>query len=1021
MINVIGVNGILRLRFGYDAATIEDVKLIPERSWNPTLRCWEVPSFYLPQLEDILQRWDVDIAKSAYDEYKKSITTDIEVAKTMTPEGFKGKLKPFQNIGFQWFLRKNGGILAGEMGIGKCLSGDTTILVNDCCIEIKDFYSRFGTLPKIGEKFIPIDNKYFIYSMDKNGQFIKKKIKNVFAQKVNENLLEISTKFGKKVKITKIHKLCVLDKFANIIEIESKKLKIKDMIVTARNIPQTDQIIKLKKPTIKSKYAHPKKTKFPTQVTPEFAELIGWMLTEGTEYKRGMFISQKKLSTITYIHNLAKKVFKRNFNIYKIKTRNIYNISFGIQVKNFLIENGYQYRKLRIECIGKKGSYCKKIPNFIMESDKQCKIAFVRGMFDGDGWISKNGFIELELTKSTEMMKQFAYILLSLGIHFKTKISHNSYGNRTDSVIISSDYAKKYAKIIGSSINYKQKKMDNISGLNYSYNHIVPKESVLNFMTFLENNKFPYFNSIQRIKTQNVTTKLLFDLVKGINGKWIKEYKRKKKNSENIKCKPNLTRINYVLNTLKSHNKELQHFKNIFKKIIELEKTIFFDEIKSIKEVKENYVFDIEVEDLHNFIGGEGIIFHNTVQTIAYMSHIHKLKVGFKPYFLVVVPNSIKKQWANEIRKFSSLKFYVEGGHEHNVKDKIDADVYIINYAVLVHSQKGYYLNKNWHTVFFDEAQYMKNRKAKRSIACKELKAKEKFALTGTPLENSPLDLYNITETVAPEFFGTFSKFASRYVTFENTQYGNLISGFRNFSELHNRMKPLILRRTKKEVLKELPPFTVMQRFVKLSLVERYKYKSLVTKAKNNSLFEVLTEIRLACNGTPEKSRKLEETMRLVTDILSQGNKKIVIFTQWLTTLKMIRAALKKAGISYRELHGEISVDQRQKNIDEFTFDESISVFLSDDAGAYGTNLQVASYLINFDLPWNPAKIAQRIGRIHRFGQQDYVTVYNIITENTIEERVLDILEAKQFMFDEVVENKNLDILTNKKMIRDLL
>jgi len=99
MIEVTGINGILRLRFGYDAATIEDVKLIPERSWNPTLRCWEVPSFYLPQLEDILQRWDVDIAKSAYNEYKKSITTDIEVAKTMTPEGFKGKLKPFQNIG----------------------------------------------------------------------------------------------------------------------------------------------------------------------------------------------------------------------------------------------------------------------------------------------------------------------------------------------------------------------------------------------------------------------------------------------------------------------------------------------------------------------------------------------------------------------------------------------------------------------------------------------------------------------------------------------------------------------------------------------------------------------------------------------------------------------------------------------------------------------------------------------------------------------------------------------------------
>jgi len=249
------------------------------------------------------------------------------------------------------------------------------------------------------------------------------------------------------------------------------------------------------------------------------------------------------------------------------------------------------------------------------------------------------------------------------------------------------------------------------------------------------------------------------------------------------------------------------------------------------------------------------------------------------------------------------------------------------------------------------------------------------------------------------------------------------ILGYKNLSLLSEKMAPIVIRRKKEEVLSELPDTVVNNFYLDLSakqakihsgyiaLLAPLINKKFLTPMDMRRIQELLLKARQSCDSTflidrkTNISPKLSELAGVVDEFVVQNNRKVVIFTEWVTMLFLIAKQLSKAGIPFVELSGKVPVNKRQLLIDKFTCDPECKVFLSSDAGGTGLNLQAADCVINFELPWNPAKLSQRIGRVNRIGQKSKcVNVVNFISKNSIEERIFAGIQLKNELFKGVFE-----------------
>lgn len=385
---------------------------------------------------------------------------------------------------------------------------------------------------------------------------------------------------------------------------------------------------------------------------------------------------------------------------------------------------------------------------------------------------------------------------------------------------------------------------------------------------------------------------------------------------------------------------------------------------------------------------------------------------------LVVAPASVKYQWETEIRKYAKRAVQVVEGSPTDRTTLYDEPTFyrLVNYEQVVRDLPAINAWKP-DVVVLDEAQRIKNWAAKTSQAVKKLESRYAMVLTGTPLENRLEELYSIVQFVDERRFGPAFAFLREHRIQDAD--GNL-KGYRNLDKIREKLEPIFLRRTRDQVLGELPERTDSTAFVELAPEQQALYddqraalgrlvgKHYLTDLDRKRVLACLANLRMICDSTylfdktTNVSPKLDEFEELVPDLATDH--KFVAFSQWETMVTQAAAVLERHGVGYVVLHGGLSGKERKQVLERFKTDVKCRAFLSTDAGGVGLNLQAADTVVNFELPWNPAVLEQRIARVHRMGQSRPVRVVNFVARGTVEERVLQLLETKRALFASVFD-----------------
>ncbi|WP_412733808.1 SNF2 helicase associated domain-containing protein [Heyndrickxia acidicola] len=400
-----------------------------------------------------------------------------------------------------------------------------------------------------------------------------------------------------------------------------------------------------------------------------------------------------------------------------------------------------------------------------------------------------------------------------------------------------------------------------------------------------------------------------------------------------------------------------------------------------------------------------------TLQSISFILSLMKQN-NHSASFLVVAPASLVYNWKSEFNKFApDIKTEVIAGgpkERRALLEKNDnADVLITSYPTL-RQDIDFYEHRVFDTIILDEAQVVKNPITKTAAAVRQIQARQKFALSGTPIENSLDELWSIFQIVLPGFFPSQLEFR------------------RMPQEKISRMvRPFILRRLKKDVLKELPPKIETNHYSELTKSQKELYLAYLDKIQKEAVESMesdgfnknririlagLTRLRQLCchpslfiENYQKESGKLEALLEIVKNAMESG-KRLLIFSQFSSMLKLIDQRLKQEGIANFYLDGQTPSQDRLQMADRFNSGEKDVFLISLKAGGTGLNLTGADTVILYDLWWNPAVEEQAAGRAHRIGQKNVVQVIRLIARGTIEEKIYEIQQKKKELIEKVVQ-----------------
>jgi superfamily II DNA or RNA helicase len=401
---------------------------------------------------------------------------------------------------------------------------------------------------------------------------------------------------------------------------------------------------------------------------------------------------------------------------------------------------------------------------------------------------------------------------------------------------------------------------------------------------------------------------------------------------------------------------------------------------------------------------------------------------------LVICPTSLKYQWQSEITRFSGRQGenaarVINGGRAQRQKDyALDDFCKITNYEKL---KPDLDLIAAWapELVIVDEAQRVKNWNTIAARALKRIDSSYAIVLTGTPLENKLEELVSIVQFVDQHRLGPTWKLLHEHQVKDEA---GRVTGYSGLEKIGQTLAPVMIRRRKSEVLRQLPsrtdqnllvPMTEMQMLyhqenadVVARIVKRWRKTRFLSDKDQRRLTCALQNMRMSCNSTylldqeTDHGVKADELAALFDELFVEPEAKAVVFSQWTRTHDIVIRRLEARGLGYVSFHGGVPSEKRPALVERFRDDPTCRVFLSTDAGSTGLNLQHASTLVNMDLPWNPAVLEQRIARIHRLGQTRPVQVVNFVSKGTIEEGMLSVLAFKRSLSAGILDGGSSEI-----------
>jgi superfamily II DNA or RNA helicase len=420
-----------------------------------------------------------------------------------------------------------------------------------------------------------------------------------------------------------------------------------------------------------------------------------------------------------------------------------------------------------------------------------------------------------------------------------------------------------------------------------------------------------------------------------------------------------------------------------------------------------------------------------TVQAIAYLLH-----TAAEGASLVVAPASVIHNWRNELARFApSLKVVVLNecaDRDASLKGAEAGCVVVATYGLLVSESKAL-TAKEWNTVVLDEAHTIKNRDTKMSTSAMKLKATHRLILTGTPVQNRLGELWNLFRFINPGLLGSYDQFKAKFITpIEELQDKE------RQAQLNRLVHPFMLRRTKREVVAELPDKEEITLRVELSegeeavceLIRLHAEEMLHAEESDRVGVATLAEItrlrQAACSASLiEKSysgpcSKITALLDLLAE-LQEGEHRALIFSQFTSFLAQVRKALDDSGIPYLYLDGSVPPKQRAQLVKEFQEGSCPFFLISLKAGGLGLNLTAANYVVHLDPWWNPAIEQQATDRAYRIGQTQKVTAYHLVAAGTIEEKILRLHETKRNLADALLDGTDLSSRLTAKELMELL
>ncbi len=413
-----------------------------------------------------------------------------------------------------------------------------------------------------------------------------------------------------------------------------------------------------------------------------------------------------------------------------------------------------------------------------------------------------------------------------------------------------------------------------------------------------------------------------------------------------------------------------------------------------------------------------------TIQAIAACALVHRL--GKAERVLIVTPASLKSEWEEQIQRFTRLPYrIVFGSPRERHKAYVQAPFFtIVNYEQMIKDALTVNEQLRPDIVVLDEAQRIKNWNTLTAQAVKRLTSRFAFVLTGTPIENRIDEIHSLMDFLNPAVLGPLFRFNRNF--YELDERGRPC-GYKDLERLHERITPYMLRRRKSEVETELPERTDKNFFVPLSAGQKQAYlyhedqvarlaaaarRRPLTQQEQEKLMRELAMMRMICDTNyildpnDRACPKLGELEKILEECRDNAGVKVIVFSEWERMLELVRDLCRKRGLGCAWHTGSVPQLRRRTEINLFKNDPECRVFLSTDAGSTGLNLQNASVVINCDLPWNPARLEQRIARAWRKFQSRPVTVINLVSQDTIEERMLGTLANKQALAEGVLERK---------------